>query len=339
MAFSNTVTGSEIMRKLPVRWGLSLPNRGVLFGLTNIDTILDAAVLAEESGVFESVWFGDSLIHKPRMESIVMLSAAAARTRKVRLGVICMASFPVRHPVLVAIQWASLDQLSKGRTILGVCIGGGHEGEMRAFGVKKEERIGRLTEGIQLIRQIWSDQEVIHAGKYYTLESYRIVPKPVQKPCPIWIAVSPERALVGDLGVERAMKRVATLGDGYISMAVPVNEMARRLELIEKFADEAGRKLDRFEIAIHGMVNINDEKREAYEEAKYYFDKYYGPGYPSQELLKIWLAHGSPAECATLIQGWIDMGFTTPVLRFASRNQIGQIEWFLKDVLPLLRLN
>ena len=86
MAFSNTVTGSEIMRKLPVRWGLSLPNRGVLFGLTNIDTILDAAVLAEESGVFESVWFGDSLIHKPRVESIVMLSAAAVRTRKVRLG-------------------------------------------------------------------------------------------------------------------------------------------------------------------------------------------------------------------------------------------------------------
>ena len=82
MAFSNTVTGSEIMRKLPVRWGLSLPNRGVLFGLTNIDTILDAAVLAEESGVFESVWFGDSLIHKPRVESIVMLSAAAAMKAK-----------------------------------------------------------------------------------------------------------------------------------------------------------------------------------------------------------------------------------------------------------------
>jgi alkanesulfonate monooxygenase SsuD/methylene tetrahydromethanopterin reductase-like flavin-dependent oxidoreductase (luciferase family) len=327
------------MRKLPVRWGVSLPNRGVLFGLTNIDTILDAAVLAEESGVFESVWLGDSLIHKPRMESIVMLSAVAARTRKVRLGVICMASFPVRHPVLVAIQWASLDQLSKGRTILAVCIGGGHEGEMRAFGVKKEERIGRLTEGIQLIRQIWSDPEVIHDGKYYKLEGYRIVPKPVQKPCPIWIAVSPDRAVIGDAGVERAMKRVARLGDGYISMAVPANEMARRLELIEKYASEAGRNLDHFETAIHGMVNINDEKRKAYEEAKYYFDNYYGPGYPSEELLKIWLAHGSPVECAALIQGWIDMGFTTPVLRFASRNQIGQIERFIKDVLPLLRLN
>ena len=326
------------MRKLPTKLGLSLPNRGVLFGLTTIDTILDAAVLAEQSGVFESVWFGDSLIHKPRIESIVMLSAAAARTQKVRLGAICMASFPVRHPVLLAIQWASLDQLSKGRTVLGVCIGGGHEGELRAFGVQRSERVDRLTEGIKLLRQIWSEAEVHHQGRFYELEGYRIVPKPAQKPCPIWIAVSPDRAVVGDGGVARAMMRVATLGDGYISVPVPAEEMARRLDLIEKYAEEAGKSLDNFEIAIHGMVNINDDKRKAYEESKYYFDNYYTPGYPSEETLKIWLAHGPPEECARLIQEWIDMGFTTPALRFTSRNQMGQIERFVEDVLPLLRL-
>jgi len=327
------------MRRSPIQLGVSLPNRGVLFGLTDIDTILQAAVLAEESGVFESVWFGDSLIHKPRLDSIVMLSAAATRTRKVRLGVICMASFPVRHPVLLATQWASLDQLSKGRTLLGVCIGGGHEGEMRAFGVQQNERVGRLVEGIKLLREIWSDEELHHQGKFYKLEGYRIVPKPVQKPCPIWIAVSPDRRVVGDEGVARAMKRVATLGDGYISMAVTAEELALRLNLIEKYANEAGRNLDHFEVAIHGMVNINDCKQSAYEESKYYFDNYYAPGYPAEELLKIWLAHGSPDECARLIQEWIDMGFTTPVLRFAARDQIGQIERFIKDVLPLLRLN
>lgn len=326
------------MRNLPIRWGVSLPNRGVLFGLTTLDIIMEAAALAEQSGVFESVWFGDSLIHKPRIESIVMLSAVAARTQKVRLGVICMASFPVRHPVLLAIQWASLDQLSKGRTILGVCIGGGHEGEMRAFGVKKEERVGRLTEGIKLVRQIWSDAEVNHQGKYYKLEGYRIVPKPLQKPCPIWIAVTPDRAVVGDRGIETAMKRVATLADGYITMAVPPDDFRRRHDLIEEFAEEQGRDLSHFEISIHGMVNINEDKRAAYEESKYYFNHYYAPGYPSEELLRIWLAHGPPEECARLIQGWIDMGITTPVLRFTSRNQLEQMERFVKDVLPLLRL-
>src|SRR5512142_2280532 len=280
------------MRNLPVKLGLSLPNRGVLIGLTDIDSILEAAAAAEESGVFESVWFGDSLIHKPRLDSIVMLSAAAARTRKVRLGVICMASFPVRHPVLLAIQWASLDQLSKGRTILGVCIGGGHEGEMRAFGVQKNERVARLTEGIRLVREIWSDGELSHRGKFYQLEGYRIVPKPEQKPCPIWIAVSPDRRVVGDEGVARAMKRVATLADGYISMAVSADEMARRLELLQVYAAQAGRTLENFEVAIHGMININNDQRTAYEESKRYFNSYYTPGYPSEELRKIWLAHG-----------------------------------------------
>ena len=198
--------------------------------------------------------------------------------------------------------------------------------------------MGRLTEGIKLIREIWSDGEVNHEGKYYKLQGYSIVPKPAQNPCPIWIAVSPDRAVVGDEGIAVAMKRVATLADGYITMAVPAEDFRNRLDLIEQFAEEEGRDLSNFEVAIHGMVNIDDDKRKAYNEAKYYFDNYYTPGYPSEELLKIWLAHGPPAECAQLIQGWIDMGITTPVLRFTSRDQLGQMDRFITEVLPLLRL-
>lgn len=326
------------MYRLPIRWGLSLPNRGVLFGLTDIDTILRAATLAEGSGVFESVWFGDSLLHKPRLESIVMLSAAAARTEKVRLGVMCMASFPVRHPVLLAIQWASLDQLSKGRTVLGVCIGGGHDPELRAFGARRSERVARMTEGIELLRKLWSEDEVDHAGKFYHLEKCRIVPKPLQQPCPIWIAVSPDRIAVGDAVVDNAMKRVAELADGYITMGVEPAEFRRRWDVIETTAREIGKDLSRFETSIHGMVNINDDRRAAYDESKDYFRHYYSPGYPSEELIKVWLAHGPPSACAEMIQSWIDMGVTTPVLRFTSRDQIRQIERFIADVLPLLRL-
>src|ERR1041384_4708787 len=164
------------MYKRPIKWGISLPNRGALFGLTDVEELIRTAVLAEGSGVFESVWFGDSLIHKPRLEAITMLAAVATHTKKVRLGTICMASFPVRHPVLLAIQWASLDQISKGRSLLGVCIGGAHEGELRAFGIKREERVGRMKEGMELLRAIWGDEPVVHRGRYYTLENYHIVP-------------------------------------------------------------------------------------------------------------------------------------------------------------------
>jgi len=326
------------MPRLPIRWGLSLPNRGLLFGLTNLDAIKQAALLAEQSGVFESVWFGDSLIHKPRIESIVMLSAAAAWTERVRLGVICMASFPVRHPVLLAIQWASLDQLSKGRALLGVCIGGGHDPELRTFGARRSERVGRLTEGIEILRGIWGKQEFDFQGKYYKLEAQNIVPKPVQQPCPIWIAVSPDRAAVGDAVVDNAMRRVARLADGYITMGVTAAEFKRRWEVISETASASGRDLSNFETSIHGMVNINDDRKAAYEEAKYYFSHYYAPGYPPEELIKVWLAHGSPAQCAEMLQSWVDMGITTPVLRFAARDQAGQVQRFIDELLPLLRL-
>jgi len=326
------------MRNLPVKWGISLPNRGALFGLTDVDELIQTAVMAEESGVFESVWFGDSLIHKPRLESIVMLSAVATHTEKVRLGTICMASFPVRHPVLLAIQWASLDQLSQGRSLLGVCIGGGHEGELRAFGINKAERVGRMREGIELLRQIWRDQNTSFRGKYYTLENYNIVPKPVQKPPPIWIAVSPEREQVGDKIVDQAMRRVGLLADGYITMGVTAQELGKRLRVIEQTAGEIGKDLSNFEVAIHGMVNINDDRQLAYQQSKEYFNHYYGPTYPPESLIKVWLAHGSPKDCAALIQEWIDMGITTPVLRFTSKDQPEQVKRFIGEVLPLLRL-
>jgi alkanesulfonate monooxygenase SsuD/methylene tetrahydromethanopterin reductase-like flavin-dependent oxidoreductase (luciferase family) len=332
-------SGAVVMRKLPVTWGLSLANRGALFGLTDIDEIIESAVFAEQSGVFESVWVGDSLIHKPRLEAITLLSALATRTEKVRLGTICMASFPVRQPVLLAIQWASLDQISKGRTILGVCIGGGHEGELRAFGVKRQERVGRMKEGIELLRSIWSDGQVHHRGKYYELDGYEIIPKPAQKPLPIWIAVSPEREQVGDQVVDQAMRRVGMLADGYITMGVTAAEFAKRWRIIEQAADGACRSLANFECAIHGMVNINNDKQTAYAEAKDYFNHYYGPSYPPESLIKVWLAHGPPKDCARLIQDWIDMGITTPVLRFTAKNQLLQLKRFIGEVVPLLRLD
>ena len=327
------------MLNLPVKWGISLPNRGALFGLTDVEDLIHTAVLAERSGVFESVWFGDSLIHKPRLEAITMLAAVATHTKRVRLGTICMASFPVRHPVLLAIQWASLDQLSQGRSLLGVCIGGGHEGELRAFGIKKAERVGRMREGIELLRQIWSDQNTSFHGKYYTLEDYNIVPKPVQKPPPIWIAVSPDREQVGDKIVDQAMRRVGLLADGYITMGVTAEELGKRLTIIERTAQEIGKDLSNFEVAIHGMVNINDDKELAYRQSKDYFNHYYGPTYPPESLIKVWLAHGPPKACAELIQEWLDMGITTPVLRFTSKDQPVQVKRFIDEVLPLLRLS
>ena len=252
-----------MMRDLPTRWGLSLPNRGVLFGLTTVDDLFASAALAEESGAFESVWVGDSFIHKPRLDSIVMLSNLAARTERVRLGTICMATFPLRHPVELAIQWASLDHVSGGRTVLGACIGGGHEAELRAFGQTSRERVPRLEEGVALLRALWGGERVHHRGRFYTLEDYDILPKPVQNPCPIWIAVNPRQPMAEGQLVKRALERAVRLGDGYMTDAVAPDEFRRRWEFMQETAERLGRDLSRFETCIHGMININEDKQAA----------------------------------------------------------------------------
>src|SRR6516225_8344741 len=135
-----------------VRFGLSLPNRAVLFGLPPA-LLLETAEDADASGAFDSVWVGDNFLSKPRLEAIVTLSALAARTRRLKLGTICLASFPLRHPLPLAIQWASLDVLSGGRTILTVCNGGSAQAgprfatELAAMGVASGERMARVEEG------------------------------------------------------------------------------------------------------------------------------------------------------------------------------------------------
>src|SRR3712207_603212 len=106
-----------------MKFGLTLPNRGVLLGATTPEQLLRLAERADQSEQFQSVWVGDSLLGKPRLEAVALLAGIAARTKRVRLGPACMASFPLRDPVLLAYQWASLDQLAGGRTVLIACTG------------------------------------------------------------------------------------------------------------------------------------------------------------------------------------------------------------------------
>src|SRR3990172_11516301 len=105
-------------------FGLIVANRAVVLGVIKARDILDLTVEAERSGVFDAVWVGDSLLAKPRLEAVTLLSTLAGVTSRLRLGVGCLATFVHRHPVLFAHQWASLDVLSEGRTWLAGCLGG-----------------------------------------------------------------------------------------------------------------------------------------------------------------------------------------------------------------------
>src|SRR5215208_2646089 len=133
------------------RFGLTLPNRGVIIGATTVDEMLTLAERAEATG-WDSVWVGDSVFAKPRLDAIVLLGALAARTRRVRLGPACMASTPLRNALILAYQWASLDFMSNGRSIFVACQGqpgaggGAFEPEFEAFNIDPASRMRRMEE-------------------------------------------------------------------------------------------------------------------------------------------------------------------------------------------------
>jgi alkanesulfonate monooxygenase SsuD/methylene tetrahydromethanopterin reductase-like flavin-dependent oxidoreductase (luciferase family) len=325
---------------MQAKFGLSLSNRAVLFGWATLDDLLDTAQMAERSGYFHGIWVGDNLLSKPRAEAIVTLSAIAARTQRVKLGTICLASFPLRDPILLAIQWASLDLLSKGRTILGVCNGGSamdgpaFAHELEVMGVKSQERVGRVVEGMTVLRRLWSEARVTHQGRYYRFSDVELLPKPVQQPVPIYIAINPSEARVNAASIDRILHRVAAHADGWQTDATPVDTFRRRFDTIREYAARRARDPASLESCLHLMVNINDDRAIAFREAETFLRSYYGAGTVSRERAELWLAHGPPAAVIDKIQAYIDAGCTTPVLRFVSPNLKEQLQRCIEEIMP-----
>ncbi len=183
-----------------------------------------------------------------------------------KLGTICLASFPLRDPILLAIQWASLDLLSHGRTILAVCHGGSaldgppFAHELEVMGVKSYERVGRVLQGITILRRVWSEARVTHQGKYYRFADVELLQKPVQQPLPIYMAINPKEACVDAATIDRILRRVAAHADGWQTDATPVETFRQRFDTIRNYAARQGRNPAKLDSCLHLMVNINDDR-------------------------------------------------------------------------------
>lgn len=165
------------------------------------DEVLEAFQLAEELG-FDHAWLVDHLLDTdgppahPCHEAWTLLAAIAARTERIRLGVL-VTSNTFRHPAILAKEAVTVDHVSRGRLILGLGTGW-HEGEHRQFGIdlpSPAERIDRLEEAIQLIVALTTTEQVDFEGRHYRLDGARLEPKPVQARIPLLIAAHRPRMI------------------------------------------------------------------------------------------------------------------------------------------------
>ena len=327
------------MTDAPLEFGLTLANRGVLLGLTTPAQLLEMTERAEECGRFDSVWVGDSLFAKPRLDALTLLAAIAGRTRQLRLGPACLASFALRNPLVFAYEWASLDCIAEGRTRLIVCAGGGSAGdweaEARALGVPVRERQRRLEEHLTILRRLWSESGVSHQGEFFQFEDITLEPKPTQQPCPIWIANNPHTVSPDPARVERALRRVANLADGWMTHSLPPQVYASHWQTIGSYMREAGRDPSHLDNCLYHNINVNPDREAALSETKRFLDAYYSANF-TREKIEAWSALGSPEECIANLRSFRGTGVRRITMRLCSWDQAGQFEKVVKNVLPYI---
>ena len=147
-----------MIERKPLEFGVNLNNREPLIAPDyGVPELLDLSETVEALG-FDSVWVGDSLFSKPRYEALALLSAISQRTKRVRLGTACLVTSS-RNPLYLAMEWATLDVISAGRTIFGCCAGNPEAGvrrEFEALGLDFDRRFSIFEEGLAVLRALWT---------------------------------------------------------------------------------------------------------------------------------------------------------------------------------------
>ena len=312
-------------------FGVLLPTRGVLVyadgGLPRVELNWQMAETAERMG-YDSVWVGDSITSKPRLEPLNAMAAIAARTHHVKIGTAVMLT-ALRHPVHLAHSVATLDNISNGRIILGVGAGRGDNAmyvkEHAAVGVPIKERADRMEEGLEVLRALWTQPTVTHQGPYYPLDDVALEPKPIQQPLPIWVSSNL---------VKRGLWRVAKFGDGWITNITTPEAFRESWHRISQNAQEMGRDISQMSRCLYISVNLNDE-HEAMREGGQFMMDYYSRPYESvsSQLLCVF---GPPQKVVDAILRYKEVGADYFIVRFATPNQMQQLAAFAEKVLPLV---
>jgi len=310
-------------------FGVLLPTRGVLVysdgGRPRVELNWQMAETVERLG-YDSVWVGDSITSKPRLEPLTIMSAIAARTQQVKIGTAVMLT-ALRHPVHLAHSLATIDNVSNGRVILGAGAGRGDNqmyiDEHESVGIPVNERADRMEEGIRILRALWSEEDVTYEGDYYPLKNVTLEPQPLQDPLPIWISSN---------WVRRGLRRVAEMGDAWITNVPSVELFERCWDRVQENAAGVGRDARAMTRALYISVNLNEED-EALAEGDRFMQAYYSRPYEavSKQLLCVF---GPPEKCAEAIRNYREAGVTYFIVRFASPNQQEQLERFTAQVLP-----
>jgi probable F420-dependent oxidoreductase len=252
-----------------MKFGVRIGNISRLPVADAVDRMRSMVAAAEELG-YASVWVTDHMVfptetsskylstpsgrlteidpHSNMFEALTVLAAFAGTTSRVRLGTNVLV-LPYRHPLLIAKMVATLDAVSGGRVILGAGVGWLKE-EFDLFGAATYKDRGALVdEYIQILRLVWSQETPSFEGRFYRFSGFDFAPRPVQRPSiPIWIGGASEAAL----------RRTASLGDGWHPSHLAPDEYAAGAAGLQAKCEERGRPFDELTLSLSLRIVFDD---------------------------------------------------------------------------------
>ncbi|HWL96917.1 MAG TPA: LLM class flavin-dependent oxidoreductase [Nocardioidaceae bacterium] len=308
-----------------VDYGLAIENFTPAEKNPEIDQIIEYAVRAEDLG-YRSLWAWDHLFLGskqpfPQLEALTTLTTLAAHTREMTLGTGILV-LPIRDPALFAKTAATLQAVSKGRLALGMAAGW-YEREFSATGTPFKGRGKVFERNLEICLRLWGDDEVTGEWDDLSFRRVRMLPKPQPRPT----------VLIGGY-VDRVLKRVATLSDGWLTYFYPPEAFKRSWQKIRQYAEEAGRDPD----ALRNVAQLPLCIDSSFEEA----DRKTGPWLADSFDMPEWsdaapesAIRGTPEQCAEQLAEHIEAG-VQQICLVPYRYEIEQVERFAKDVRPLL---
>ncbi len=273
-------------------------------GMPSAQTIASVAEQAESWDI-DSFWLSDHLLSpSPELDVIATLSLLASRTSRMKLGPSVLL-LNLRHPLLTAKAFASLDYLSGGRMVMAVGTGS-NLADYAACGIPLEGRGRRLDEGIQVLRTVWREKNASFHGSFFNFDNVTIEPRPAPRTnndsgtIDIWVGGRSEAAL----------KRTARLADGFFASFMTPEEYGNAIGKIRGYARECGRANARIESGLILFSRIAASREKALEELAP-MNRALGPA--AEQLLQR-SVYGSPEDIFRRIAEYAEHGLDKFVL-------------------------
>ena len=280
---------------------------------------------ADRLGYYSATLY--DLLNVPTLECWTTLSALAAETSRIRLTPLVLAN-TYRNPAVFAKMASTLDVISNGRLEVGIGAGGGKADHL-ASGLdfpSTSTRVRMLEEAIEIMKRLWTEEEVTFKGRYYTLTGAKNVPGPVQKPHPPF--------LIGGHGERRLLRAAARYADiCNVGFEMDLDEHRASLDVLGEHCRNVGRDPSEIEVSHNTRVVIAGSEAE--------FDGLVSEGAADANLsaaeyrasLSRAIA-GTPEQCVEQIKSYVDSGITYFFLLFPDHIPTDAIELFAKEVMP-----